>query len=34
MTYNNGDVYEGKFSKGKKHGHGVYNWEDGDYYEG
>mgnify|MGYP003474484189 CR=1 FL=1 len=34
MTYNNGDADEGNFKEKKKHGRGVYNWADGDYYEG
>jgi hypothetical protein len=25
--YPNGDVYEGQYAKGKRHGKGVYTWK-------
>ena len=34
MKYKNGDIYNGDWVAGKRHGEGTYNWEDGDYYEG
>lgn len=34
MSYVNGDVYKGMWSKGKKHGKGNYTYSDGDYYDG
>jgi DNA polymerase III epsilon subunit family exonuclease len=33
-TFSNGDHYEGMFSKGKFHGHGIYKWKSGSSYEG
>ncbi|UQZ89024.1 hypothetical protein C4J81_07355 [Deltaproteobacteria bacterium Smac51] len=35
MVYTNGDVYEGEFKNGYRHGRGVYHWrESGNKYEG
>ena len=34
MRYRNGEVYEGDFVEGKKHGYGVYRWGDGSVFEG
>jgi hypothetical protein len=35
MTYANGDVYEGEFVDGKRHGHGILRWaESGLTFEG
>jgi hypothetical protein len=34
MKYVNGDEYTGQWSHGKKQGKGVYNYSDGDYYDG
>lgn len=34
MKYSNGDVYEGEFNKGEKHGKGIYLYKNGDKYEG
>jgi DNA polymerase III epsilon subunit family exonuclease len=33
-TLPNGDKYEGNFSNGKRHGHGIYRWSNGSTYEG
>lgn len=30
----NGNIYEGEFRSGKKHGHGNFRWEDQSYYVG
>ena len=30
----NGDVYDGEFKDGKRHGHGVYTWSYGGVYDG
>lgn len=30
----NGQVYKGAYQNGKKHGYGVYTWEDGKEYAG
>ena len=32
--FNNGDKYEGNFSRNKFNGKGVYSWANGDYYDG
>jgi hypothetical protein len=32
--YANGNKYEGDFKKGKAHGTGVYNWANGEIYDG
>lgn len=32
--YDNGDVYEGEFLAGKRHGNGVYTSVNGSRYEG
>lgn len=32
--YNNGDVYEGEFLNGKRHGNGKYKYSNGDIYKG
>ena len=32
--YPNGDIYEGDFKDGLKHGEGRYTWVNGDVYEG
>ena len=34
MKYKNGEIYEGGFMNGKKHGFGIYTWKDGSTYEG
>ena len=34
MTYANGDVYEGHFLNGLKHGSGVKTNDDGSIYKG
>jgi hypothetical protein len=34
MKYKNGEIYEGGFINGKKHGFGIYKWKDGSFYEG
>ena len=34
IEYDGGEVFEGYFLNGKKHGHGTYTWADGDTYEG
>ena len=33
-VYKNGDIYEGEFRDGKRHGRGVYRFANGDTYEG
>jgi len=33
-TFDNGDRYEGNFSRGEKHGRGTYTWLDGQTYVG
>lgn len=33
-TYSNGDIYEGYFADGKRHGHGKYSYVTGEIYEG
>jgi DNA polymerase III epsilon subunit family exonuclease len=33
-SFSNGDHYEGIFSNGKFHGHGLYTWKDGASFEG
>ncbi len=33
-TYPNGDVYEGAFVNGTRHGDGVYKYSNGDIYSG
>ena len=33
-VYKNGDIYEGQFSEGKRHGRGTYRFANGDIYEG
>lgn len=34
MTYVKGDVYQGNWHQGKRHGQGIYTWADEDYYDG
>ena len=34
MTYKNGDVYEGEWKNGKKHGYGIITYSNGTEYEG
>ena len=34
QNYNNGDVYDGAMENGKRHGYGVYRWNDGNEYRG
>lgn len=34
MKYANGDIYEGFFNKGLRHGQGMYKYLNGDVYEG
>jgi hypothetical protein len=34
LRVDNGDVYEGEWKNGQRHGQGVYNWYDGDLYTG
>lgn len=36
MTYHNGDIYDGSWEEGRKHGQGIYTYEGeaGDYYDG
>lgn len=35
LVYENGDVYDGNFHKGKKFGKGIFKWaKDGNYYDG
>lgn len=33
-VYCDDEVYEGEFLNGKKHGYGIYTWDDGQRYEG
>ena len=33
-TYTDGDIYEGEFKDGKRHGKGKYTFKNGDIYEG
>jgi len=33
-VFANGDEYKGSFEKGKKSGSGVYQWKEGDNYQG
>ena len=33
-VYDNGDIYEGQFSGGLRHGNGKYTFVNGDVYEG
>jgi hypothetical protein len=34
-TWDNGSAkYTGEFYKGKKHGKGRFEWDDGSYYDG
>lgn len=32
--YSNGNRYEGDFKKGKADGKGIYNWANGEVYDG
>jgi hypothetical protein len=32
--FENGNVYKGKFKRGRAHGKGVYTWQTGEVYEG
>ena len=34
LRVDSGDVYEGEWEKGERHGQGVYTWYDGDLYTG
>lgn len=34
MYFSNGDMYEGMWQNGLKHGRGSYTWSNGDLYEG
>lgn len=34
MQWDNGDRYEGNFTKGKKEGIGIMNYANGDQYKG
>ena len=34
LRYGNGDVYEGAFKEGKRHGQGTLTFADGDDYTG
>jgi len=33
-SYDSGATYDGEVLNGKRHGHGIYRWADGDRYEG
>jgi hypothetical protein len=33
-VYHHGGKYEGMFAEGKRNGHGVFTWVDGDQFEG
>jgi hypothetical protein len=30
VKYGNGNAYEGEWLHGKRHGHGIYTWADGE----
>ena len=34
IEFDNGDVYEGAFARGKRHGQGTYTFANGDIYKG
>lgn len=34
MVFANGDLYEGTWQAGVKHGDGKYRWKQGSFYEG
>ena len=34
MIFNNGDVYEGNWQAGLKHGKGIYKWKNGIIFDG
>jgi hypothetical protein len=33
-VFANGDIYEGEFENGNRHGQGAYTWTDNSYYRG
>ena len=34
MIFSNGDIYEGSWQAGLKHGKGVYKWKNGTTFDG